>query len=68
MLVCGDRNKLRPMRNAEMWSIGLLSGGLLLLVGLFALEALPIVGVLSTLAAMALLLSAAADLCRVRGV
>jgi len=35
-----------------------------LLAGLFALETHPIVGVLVTLAAMALLLSAATELCR----
>ena len=56
------------MRSSEAWSIGLLSGGSLLLAGLFALEAFPIVGVLSILAAMALLLCAAADLCQARGV
>ena len=42
--------------------VGLLSGAPALLAGLFALEAHPIAGVLAALAAMALLLSAAAEL------
>ena len=55
---------MRPMRRSETCFAGLLSGVPVLLAGLFALEAHPIAGVLATLAAMALLLSAAAELCR----
>ncbi|MFI5108385.1 MAG: hypothetical protein ACHP78_06035 [Terriglobales bacterium] len=38
-----------------------------MLAGLFALQAHPIAGVLATLAAMALLLSAATELCQAQG-
>ena len=55
---------MRPIRNSGICFIGLLSGVPGLLAGLFALEAHPIAGVLVTLAAMALLLSAATELCR----
>jgi len=52
------------MRRTETGFVGLLSGVPVLLAGLLALEAHPIAGVLATLAAMALLLSAATELCR----
>jgi len=52
------------MRRSETCFVGLLSGVPALLAGLSALEVHPIAGVLITLAAMALLLSAATELCR----
>jgi len=55
---------MKPMRRSETCFVGLLGGVPVLLAGLFALEVHPIVGVLVTLAAMALLLSAATELCR----
>ncbi len=55
---------MKPMRRSETCFVGLLGGVPVLLAGLFALEVHPIVGVLETLAAMALLLSAATELCR----
>lgn len=51
-----------------MCFVGLLSGLPVLLAGLFALEAHPIAGVLVSLAAMALLLSAATELCQTPGI
>ena len=59
---------MRPIRNSGICFIGLLSGVPGLLAGLFALEAHPIAGVLVTLAAMALLLSAATALCQAPGI
>jgi len=53
---------MRPTGKSERCLLGVLSGAPILLAGLFALEAHPIVGVLAALAAMALLLSAAAEL------
>ena len=58
---------MRPMRKSGICFVGLLSGAPALLAGLFALEAHPIAGVLATLAAMALLLSAATELCQAPG-
>jgi len=55
---------MRPMRRSETCFAGLLSGVPVLLAGLFALEVHPIAGVLVTLAAMALLLLSATELCQ----
>ncbi len=59
---------MRPMRRLGTYFVGLLSGVPALLAGLFALAVHPIAGVLATLAAMALLLSAATELCQAPGV
>ena len=59
---------MRPMRRLGTYFVGLLSGVPALLAGLFVLEAHPIAGVLVTLAAMALLLSAATELCQAPGI
>jgi len=56
------------MRRLGTYFVGLLSGVPALLAGLFVLEAHPIAGVLVTLAAMALLLSAATELCQASGI
>jgi len=55
---------MRPVRRSGTHFVGLLSGAPALLAGLFVLEAHPIAGVLVTLAAMALLLLAATELCQ----
>ena len=59
---------MRLMRRSGTGFVGLLSGVPALLAGLFVLEAHPIAGVLVTLAAMALLLSSATELCQAPGI
>jgi len=59
---------MRPMRRTGTCVVGLVSGAPALLAGLFALEVHPIASVLVTLAAMALLLSAAAELYQAPGI
>ena len=59
---------MRPVRRSGTHFVGLLSGAPALLAGLFVLEAHPIAGVLVTLAAMALLLSSATELCQAPGI
>ncbi|MFZ3212333.1 MAG: hypothetical protein WA188_12545 [Terriglobales bacterium] len=56
------------MRKSGTCFVGVMSGAPSLLAGLFALEAHPIAGVLVTLAAMALLLSWATELCGASGI
>ena len=54
-------------RKAGPCLAGLLTGVPALLTGLFALDFHPIVGILITLAAMALLLSSLSELCQAHG-
>jgi hypothetical protein len=59
------KHGIRASERGVTYWVGLLTGAAALLAGLFALEVHPISGTLIVLAAMALLLSAAAEFCRV---
>jgi hypothetical protein len=58
------KHGIRASERGVTYWVGLLTGAAALLAGLFALEVHPISGALITLAAMALLLSAAAECCQ----
>lgn len=57
------RNGMKAMQRSATSLIGLVSGVPVLLAGLVAFETHPVLGVLLTLASMALLLSATGGLC-----
>jgi hypothetical protein len=58
------KHEMRANEIMATYWVGMLTGVPALLAGLFALEVHPISGALITLAAMALLLSAAAECCQ----